>query len=241
MFHALATLLGSKHIHTCSFHPQANGLIENWHRTLKSALKAYLTERWTEVLPTILLGLRAIFRPDLLCTPSELVYGKTIRLPGEFFSTSTSTDCNTPEFIKSLQDSMRQLRPVQTRLQSAKRFFIPQDLTSCTHVFVRFDAVRAPLRPPYDGPYLVLDRTDKFFRIKKDSKETVVSIDRLKPAFLLAGDSPPAVTPENYPKVSHDSPPPVAPENCTEVPNQNTEVKQQSRSGRRIRRPVRFN
>ncbi|GBM73894.1 Gag-Pol polyprotein [Araneus ventricosus] len=101
LFRSLATLLGAKHIHTCSFHPQANGLIENWHLTLKSILKAYLTERWTEVLPTILLGLRATFRQDLKCTPSDLVYGKTVRLPGEFFESVTS-DINTPDFVKSL-------------------------------------------------------------------------------------------------------------------------------------------
>lgn len=31
-------LLGSKHIHTCAFHSQANNMIENWHGTLKSIL-----------------------------------------------------------------------------------------------------------------------------------------------------------------------------------------------------------
>ena len=240
LFYALAALLGAKHIHTCAFHPQSNGLLENWHRTLKSVIKAYLTERWTEILPTILLGLRATFRPDLKCTPSELVYGTTIRLPGEFF-TSEPTDYATPEFVKSLKDYMRQLRPVPTRLQSSKRLFVPQDLQTCTHVFVRFDAVRAPLRPPYDGPYLVLSRTDKFFRIQKDSKETVISIDRLKPAFLLSNSSPP-------PAPQHSSNETAAPPNNPAEPpsildNSNSHgsnVEHQSKSGRKIRRPVRF-
>lgn len=33
-------LLGTKHIHTTSYHPIANGLVERFHRQLKSALKA---------------------------------------------------------------------------------------------------------------------------------------------------------------------------------------------------------
>ena len=54
-------------------------------------------------------------------------------------------------------------------------------LSTATHVFVRRDAVRKPLQPPYDGPYLVLKRTDKHFTV---SRHDTVSVDRLKPAYL---------------------------------------------------------
>ncbi|GFV42381.1 transposon Ty3-G Gag-Pol polyprotein [Trichonephila clavipes] len=59
---------------------QANGMIEELHRPLKSAIKCHATERWTEVLPIILLGLRASLKEDILCTPAELVFGTTIRV-----------------------------------------------------------------------------------------------------------------------------------------------------------------
>ena len=39
----------------------------------------------------VLLGLRSAPKEDLGCSPSELVYGTTIRLPGEFFETPTSS------------------------------------------------------------------------------------------------------------------------------------------------------
>ncbi|GFX82001.1 integrase catalytic domain-containing protein [Trichonephila clavipes] len=58
-------------------------MIEELHRPLKSAIKCHATERWTDVLPIILLGLRASLKEDILCTPAELVFGTTIRLPGE--------------------------------------------------------------------------------------------------------------------------------------------------------------
>ena len=44
-------------------------------------------------------------------------------------------------------------------------------------VFVRHDAVRKPLQPPYDGPYCVLKRSDKHFTITRNGQQTVVSID----------------------------------------------------------------
>ncbi|GFT95037.1 hypothetical protein TNCV_1473031 [Trichonephila clavipes] len=83
LFKALSKLLGVQKCHTTGYHPQANGIIEELHRPLKSAIKCHATERWTEVLPIILLGLRASLKEDILCTPAELVFGTTIRLPGE--------------------------------------------------------------------------------------------------------------------------------------------------------------
>jgi transposase InsO family protein len=64
LFHSLAILLGVKHIHTCSFHPQSNGIIENWHRTLKSALKVYLTDSPYRI---------AWFEGDLQTRPAGIV------------------------------------------------------------------------------------------------------------------------------------------------------------------------
>lgn len=61
--------------------------------TLKSAYltdKEYLIDRRTRILPAVLLGLRATFRQNLRCIHSELIYGQTIRLLGEFFHLLTA-------------------------------------------------------------------------------------------------------------------------------------------------------
>ncbi len=56
-----------------------------------------------------------------------------------------------------------------------------------------------PLTPLYVGPYEVLERADKFFRLAVGGREETVSIDRLKPhgsgPFLAAGGRPPASAP----------------------------------------------
>jgi len=80
LFRQLSVLTGSKHLHTTAYHPQANGLVERFHRQLKAAIKCHNNNRWTESLPTILLGIRAAWREDLGTTAAELVYGETLRL-----------------------------------------------------------------------------------------------------------------------------------------------------------------
>ena len=79
--------------HHCLYHPIANGLVERLHRHMKSALKAELhPERWTEALPFVLLGIRMALKEDLHCMAAELVYGCSLRLPGEFFTPNTGAD-----------------------------------------------------------------------------------------------------------------------------------------------------
>ena len=71
---------------------------------------------------------------------------------------------------------MEQLLPVLVAMRGTK------------NPFVHKDAVRRPLQSPYDGPYQVLERGDKIFRLRSNGKDTAVLIDRIKPAFTL-GDS----------------------------------------------------
>ena len=67
---------------------------------------------------------------------------------------------------------------------------IPESLRKATYVFVRHGARRTPLARPYDGPYRVLEKGEKFFRVKVGAKEQVVTVDRLKPALGFADPAP---------------------------------------------------
>ncbi|GFT83501.1 hypothetical protein NPIL_592091 [Nephila pilipes] len=41
------------------------------------------------------------------------------------------------------------------------------------------------VQPPYEGPYIIVNRTEKVFRILRHGKEVSVNIDRLKPVYIF--------------------------------------------------------
>lgn len=113
IFKELMATLGIRHLKTTPYHPQANGMIERWHRTLKSAILCHPAEKWTHYLPIILLGLRAVFKPDIEASPAELVYGTNLRLRSDFFADNFKKASET-EIVQQLRKIMRDLRPVDS-------------------------------------------------------------------------------------------------------------------------------
>ena len=89
----------------------ANGLVERFHRQLKGALKCLPDpNHWTTALPLVLLGIRTTIKQDLKCTAAEMVYGTTLRLPGEFF-TSTTNNMDPISYATQLKTFMQQIKP----------------------------------------------------------------------------------------------------------------------------------
>lgn len=142
------------------------------------------TTDWVRALPMTLLGLRSCYKEDIKASAAEMVYGTTLRIPGEFIS-DDDTDVNPNNFVESFREHMRKLRPTPTAHHIRAKIFVHKDLYSCTHVFLRDDTVRKPLQRPYTGPHEVIKRiTDRLFTLKVNGRETNVNTERLKPAYL---------------------------------------------------------
>lgn len=183
---ALHKLLGTRDSHTTSYHPQANGMVERFHRQLKASLMARLGDNpdWMDELHVVLLGARSALKADIGCSSAELVYGTTLRLPGEFFDPPVADDGRPREFLPQLREAMAQLRAVPGTRHIQHSSHVPASLADCTHVWIRKDGYRRPLQRPYDGPFAVISRHPKFFTVALGARVDNVSIDRLKPAFL---------------------------------------------------------
>ncbi|CAH8552923.1 unnamed protein product [Schistosoma margrebowiei] len=185
LFNNLAKLLGSNRIRCTAYHPQANGMVERFHRQLKTALISHSNpNQWTEFLPLVMLGIRTSVKTDAQCSAAELVFGTTLRLPGEFINPNTNSQkLNLENYVDQLRDHMSKLKPINTREQS-RAVYVPKDLSNCTHVWIRCDKIKSPLSPPFEGPFKVVSRKSKYFVIEKHGNIDTISIDRLKPAYL---------------------------------------------------------
>ncbi|GFT54947.1 integrase catalytic domain-containing protein [Trichonephila clavipes] len=216
LFKALGKLLGVQKCRTTGYHPQANGMIEELNRPLKSAIKCHATERWTEVLPIILLGLRASLKEDILCTPAELVFGTTIRLPGEMFDSSKPDD-DVLNSVSKLKSHMQSLHPKPPKHHGKRPVFIHPGLLEATHVFLRRDMLRRPLQNP------------------------MMALSKCKPAFFLnTEDLQLPQTKNETPATVEPNATASTPATVESDPTASTPTQPSTRSGRKVHLPTRY-
>jgi cleavage and polyadenylation specificity factor subunit 1 len=172
--------LGVEHRHTTTYHPQCNGLVERSHRRIKDALRCRLpATNWVDVLPTILLGLRCTVNVHGH-SPAELVYGKQLSLPSDYFPPNENIPDSVPMFLDSLFSKMRSFVPPVREHRGSS--YVPKFSTS--HAWLR-KVSHTSLARPYSGPYEITAQDDKTVTLRIDENEIKVSKDRAKPAFQL--------------------------------------------------------
>ncbi|WP_239110337.1 hypothetical protein, partial [Streptococcus dysgalactiae] len=138
--------------------------------------------------------MRNTIKEDLHATPADLVFGQSLRLPGELVAPAPPAYFDYGDYAKRLAHHMRSLQPPPTRDQQVPAY-LPKALSGASHVFVKVGGVRTPLQPPYTGPHRVLSRADKHYVVDLGGRRECVSIDRLKPAFVESSSSSPATPP----------------------------------------------
>ena len=227
---SLCSALGIARSSTTSFHPESNGIVERFHRQLKTSLRARLAgSDWYEHLPLVMLGLRTVPKDDSAFSAAEAVFGSPLSLPGEFLDTP---DFPPDSFLRRIQGVLKRTLPVplhhSTKPQVLEPTVLPPSLAAATHVFVREDSSKPPLSPLYRGPYLVVSKFPKYFRLKIGSRVDSISVDRLKPVvsdFLVRVQDPPrrgrppaSVPPPSFSPALFPVPPAPVPTGSTQAP-----------------------
>lgn len=167
-------------------------MVECLHMPLKDTLRArppFDSPNWMNQLPFVLLGIRLAWREDANCSPDDLVFGMPLRLPRELFE-HEETNLPLPHFLVQLHDRMGELMPPPPANHASTVSWIPSDLFSTVTVYIRHDTVKKSLRRHYDGPYEVVARGSKYFKVKRgNGKIDSISIDRLKPYYRVLEDA----------------------------------------------------
>jgi transposase InsO family protein len=175
----LCKKLGTKHVLTTAYHPQANGVVERAHRQLKDALRAREAGvEWPQHLPWVLLGLRAAPKEVSGLSSAEAVFGQQLTLPGTLLHVPDAHPADLKRRLAS-EDPPPTVQPRTWAEVAAKN--VQPALQQAELVYVRRGGMAHALAPKYVGPYRVLERGLKTFTILVGEREEVVTVDRLKP------------------------------------------------------------
>lgn len=105
MLDSLCIELGVKHKLSTAYHPQTNGLVERFNRTLCEALAKYANEHkddWDVYLTSVLFAYRTKRHDTTRHEPFYLMYGRDAVLPIEFAVSTSQSECA----VENLQDDL---------------------------------------------------------------------------------------------------------------------------------------
>ncbi|XP_036066885.1 uncharacterized protein LOC112138883 isoform X2 [Oryzias melastigma] len=121
-------LLGIKSIRTTAYHPQTDGLVERYNRTLKSILRKFISmnaKDWDKWLPYLLFAYREVPQASTGFSPFELLYGRQVRGPldvlQEAWVGAQTKKTSVLEFVLQMREKMEQTtRLVRKQLEKAQ-------------------------------------------------------------------------------------------------------------------------
>ena len=139
LWDGLCNQFGTVRNPTTSYHLQSHGMVERFHRQLKAAIMAHKSANpWTITLPAVLLDARSAVKELLGRSAAEIVYGTTLRLPGEFshkYNVDAHTDLD--NYTDKLCVAMSRLRLCPPRDSTQNNIFQFKEIDTCSHVFLR--------------------------------------------------------------------------------------------------------
>ena len=170
-------LLHVHRIRTTPYHPQSDGLVECFNKTLKSLLRKTVTDTgkdWDKLLPFLLFAYREVPQASTGFSPFELLYGREVRGPLDVLKETWEADKRSSESVVShvlaMRDRMssmtelvrKQLEKAQEKQKlwydkaAREREFKPGD-----QVLVLLPTSASKLLAKWQGPYRVIRRVGK--------------------------------------------------------------------------------
>ncbi|KAL5481592.1 hypothetical protein EMCRGX_G021785 [Ephydatia muelleri] len=200
----ICRLMGIVKTRTTPYHPQSDGMIERFNRTLLSMLRMAAVDdetNWDLRIPCLMLAYRTSIHEATKHTPFSLMFGREVQLHIDVMyglPSGTEQPANVPLFVKDLRKWMSEAyERVRSHLSSEQRRYKQlYDVKVAGKPFTRGSKVwlNNPVVPRgqsrklhrfWKGPYTVVDVWDNcVYKIKQDAvphKQHTVHFDRLKP------------------------------------------------------------
>ncbi len=202
LFQQICRLLGIHKSRTTAYHPQSDGLVERFNRTLQAMLAAYVREDqtdWDDHLPHIMMAYRASEHASTRATPNFLMLGREVNIPLDLLAgkgpdqaekTSNAyalkVQNNLREAYQQVRDHTQAAQERQKRLYDLKKCGDPLDEGELVLLYTyRRKHGRSPkLQSFWKGPYKVTQKlSDANYRIRNlhGGHPQIVHYDRLKP------------------------------------------------------------
>ena len=153
-------------------------------------------------LPLIMLNLRVAVRDDGQPSPSELVYGTPLTLPGDLITPSDVHEYpRCADYSYQLREHMENIRPIVTKHHTKRGedgSYVDPRLKTCSRVLLK-RMNKHSLQKNYTGPHEIIARHDKYFTIRlPDGTSDNVTVDRLKACYTPEEVLPPPVQPSYH-------------------------------------------
>ena len=183
----LLSLLQVSQLRTSVYHPQTDGLVERFNKTLKQMLKKVMDadgKNWDQLLPHVLFAVREVPQASTGFSPFELLYGRRPRglldLAKEAWESRPSPDRTLVDHVEQVRDRMAQVWPiVRDHLRQAQqaqarvynrgaqlRLFRPGDL-----VMVLIPTSECKFLAKWQGPYEVMEQVGSVnYRVRQPGR-----------------------------------------------------------------------
>ncbi|GFV17541.1 retrovirus-related Pol polyprotein from transposon 412 [Trichonephila clavipes] len=197
----LCEILAINKTRTTALHPQSDGMVERFNRTILNSLSLLLfsnQQDWDRKLPFFLLAYRSAVHETTGNSPSQMLFGRDLRLPADLlFSRPPDAPLTPEEYIKKPQARMKEMHHLARERtgMASEKLKTRYGARTTGHYFHDGDKVwlwnpkihkglSPKLQTNWEGPYTVLKRlNDVVMLIQKSphSKPKVIHYSRLTP------------------------------------------------------------
>ena len=180
--HLLTEIYKMLHVHpirTTPYHPQTDGLVERFNKTLKSMLRKAVTKEgkdWDKLIPYLLFAYREVPQASTGFSPFELLYGRAVKGPLDIIRDTwsavgtTSKDESVITHVLTIRERLEKMRNIvkenleeaqQVQKKAYDKRARDQTLKEGDKVLVLLPTTTNKLTAQWQGPYRVLRQVGK--------------------------------------------------------------------------------